>query len=253
MSRYVIGMLRSVTEKLTRAALAPLGLTVQHISTVPTWDAFFVQLRKHNVDINAVFDIGVDEGTPELYDAFPKADLFLFDPTQRARRYMDELKARRAINAFSVALGDEKGKVVLRSGLGFPGGHGDTTLFSKSYATETTKTEVEIVRFDDLIRDVKKPALCKIDVQGAELMVLKGMVNRLIDIEYFIIETCIFTPFKGAPEFAEICGFMKDHGFVLYDIMSMQRRPLDGALGAIDAAFVHLNTPLRADPRWGSR
>jgi hypothetical protein len=82
-------------------------------------------------------------------------------------------------------------------------------------------------------------------------MVLQGMTKRLLDIDYFIIETSTLSPFKEAAEFGQICQFMTDHSFALYDIMALQRRPLDGALGALDVAFVRKNCPLRTDPRWG--
>jgi hypothetical protein len=39
---------------------------------------------------------------------------------------------------------------------------------------------------------------------------------------------------------------MSDHGLGLYDVMALQRRPLDGALGVMDVAFVRKNCPLRA-------
>ena len=106
-------------------------------------------------------------------------------------------------------------------------------------------------RLDNLICKIETPALCEIDVQGAELMVLQGMTKRLSDIDYFIIETSTLSQFKEAADFDQICQFMMDHGFVLYDIMGLQRRPLDGALGAIDVAFVRKTCPLRAVPRWG--
>ena len=114
-----------------------------------------------------------------------------------------------------------------------------------------TKSIVTTERFDDLVGEIQTPALCKIDVQGAELMVLQGMTKRLSDIDYFIVETSTLSPFKEAAEFDQICRFMSDHGLVLYDVMALQRRPLDGALGVMDVAFVRKDCPLRADPRWG--
>lgn len=249
-----MGRVRSTIATGVRFGLARFNLTIRDISTIPSWDAFFNQIRSHHIGIRSVFDIGVDQGTPELYDAFPNAELFLFDPTPAAAAYMKKLATKRRVHAFNVALSDRhKENVELYSPVTKADGSGDTTLLKKQIQRGAPLTTSTILteRFDDLIGKIETPALCKIDVQGAELMVLQGMTKRLPDIDYFIIETSTLSPFKEAPEFDQICRFMMDHGFALYDIMSLQRRPLDGALGAMDVAFVRKTCPLRADPRWG--
>ena len=116
-----------------------------------------------------------------------------------------------------------------------------------SSATET----VAVARFDDLVPEVKGPALCKIDVQGAELMVLRGMTNAIPAIDFFILEVSTIPTLVDAPDFAEVNAFMQDRGFVVYDILSLLRRPLDGALAQMDVGYVRRNSVLRRDKRWG--
>ena len=41
------------------------------------------------------------------------------------------------------------------------------------------KYEVPVRRFDQLFHIIERPALCKIDVEGAEMMVLEGMGERI--------------------------------------------------------------------------
>ena len=42
-------------------------------------------------DIDTLIDVGVGkEGTPELYNRFPKAKLILIDPIQEAEKYAEE-------------------------------------------------------------------------------------------------------------------------------------------------------------------
>ncbi len=43
---------------------------------------------------------------------------------------------------------------------------------------------------------------------------------------------------------------LKEYGFVLYDVLSLLRRPLDQALAQLDVAFVPEASPLRRDHRW---
>jgi hypothetical protein len=43
---------------------------------------------------------------------------------------------------------------------------------------------------------------------------------------------------KGAPQFSDVIHYMKNLGFVPYDITLGWNRPLDNALGQVDMLFV---------------
>jgi hypothetical protein len=109
---------------------------------------------------------------------------------------------------------------------------------------------VPLRRFDKLFGAFERPALCKIDVQGAEMMVLAGLGDRIAEIDVFIVETSTIATVKGGAEMAEVIGFMQARGFVVADIVGMKRRPLDGATAQVDLMFVRQDAPLRADRRW---
>jgi Methyltransferase FkbM domain len=109
---------------------------------------------------------------------------------------------------------------------------------------------VPMRRFDSLIKKIVRPALCKIDVQGAELMVLRGMTGRIAEIDALIVETSTLATVKGGAEVHGVVAFMHDHGFALADIIGLKHRPLDGATAQLDLMFVPEQSPLRADRRW---
>src|SRR5262249_34330654 len=112
------------------------------------------------------------------------------------------------------------------------------------------RREVDVFRFDELVRSIRRPSLMKIDAQGAELMVLRGMGTLIHEIDYFVIETSLIATIHEGPEFVDLVMLMKENGFVLFDVIAFPRRPLDTALAQIDAVFVPTNSPLRRDHRW---
>ena len=91
---------------------------------------------------------------------------------------------------------------------------------------------------------------CKIDVQGAKLMVLQGMTRRLGEVDALIVETSTIATVKGGAEISAVVQFLSEHGFVVTDIIGLKRRPLDGATAQVDLLFVPESSPVRADRRW---
>jgi FkbM family methyltransferase len=82
------------------------------------------------------------------------------------------------------------------------------------------------------------PLMIKIDVQGAELDVLDGAAEALKQADYVMLEVSFFEFFKGGPMIEAVFAYMKQKGFVAYDVFGHQYRPLDGALSQVDIAFV---------------
>jgi FkbM family methyltransferase len=106
---------------------------------------------------------------------------------------------------------------------------------------------IRAVTVDGLITEggLAGPYLLKVDVQGAELDVLRGAEALLKDAEYVLLEVSFFKFFEDGPEFTDMVQFMKERGFVPYDIAALQYRPLDHALSQADVAFVKEQGPFR--------
>ncbi|HKT35397.1 MAG TPA: FkbM family methyltransferase [Nitrospira sp.] len=100
--------------------------------------------------------------------------------------------------------------------------------------------QVPAVTIDELVsqRRAQRPFLIKVDVQGAELDVLSGAKTTLGQAELVLLEVSLFEFFRGAPLLGEVVAFMKAHGFVPYDVLGLQYRPIDGALSQLDIVFV---------------
>jgi FkbM family methyltransferase len=214
----------------------------------PSWRQSFRVLQNYGCRPNTVFDIGVAYGTYELYRAFPDAFYHLVDPTPESLHYMRLLEKQLRCELHQVALGDQDGEVEIEIRPDIQG----ATLFDDVANHEILRRDrVPMRRFDSLMEEIVRPSLCKIDVQGAELMVLEGMTGRLDSIDAIVIETSTIASLKGGPEVHDIVRFMHEHGFVLADILGMARRPLDGATAQLDVLFLPNDSPLRQDRRWG--
>jgi FkbM family methyltransferase len=85
--------------------------------------------------------------------------------------------------------------------------------------------------------------MLKLDVQGAELDVLRGAAQTLAGIEVIVIELSLQEYNKGAPLIAEVMARLDALGFALFDMFGVSRTPA-GVLLQSDGIF------LRRDSRF---
>ncbi len=233
--------------RFANLALRPLGIEVARCGATPSMEGALAQLKSCGLSPRTVFDIGGAYGTPDLYRTFPNARYHLVDPLRESLPYMGRIAQHLNATIHNVALGSEDGvlDIDVRKDLG-----GSTLLKDVGNAKSIGSYQVPVKRFDQIFGDFETPALCKIDVQGAELMVLKGMGAMLDRIDALIVEVSLILTLAGGAEVGEILDHMRSHGFVLYDVGGLGRRPLDNALTQMDLVLVKRDSGVRADRRW---
>lgn len=216
------------------------------------WRPALDLLKMKGLEPATVFDIGVAQGTFELYRAFPSAHFHLIEPARGAQRHLQGLATRRLKHAtvHAVALGEVEAEAVLeeRGDL-----QGSTLLESYGPTDGVARYSVPVRRFDALFPSgsFERPAMVKIDVQGFELAVLKGMTGCLGQVDSIIVEVSTLATLIAAPELAEVVGWLDRQGFVLADVLSLLRRPLDQATAQLDLLFVPDDSVVRQDRAWG--
>ena len=193
-----------------------------------------------------VIDVGVAWGTPGLYDGFPEARHLLVEPLAEYEEALQQICARHRAEYVLAAAGAEPGELEIAvhrvPTLSSPLGERASDVSGAS----TTRT-VPVVRLDALCaeRGLTGPYVIKADVEGAELQVLEGAAGILGETELVLLETSLWEFWDGAPLIAEVVAWMRDHGFVVYDLWGGHTRPLDGALAQVDVAFAREGGVLR--------
>jgi FkbM family methyltransferase len=228
-------------------ALRPLASTLPQLSGLPSWARAMGVLKHHGFSPATVFDIGVGYGTFPLYRAFPDAFYHLIDPARESQAYMQRLSRRLRCQVHLLALGDRDGQASLEVRDDIQ----ESTLLEEMGPRRVRRVDlVPMRRFDAMFTHIARPALCKIDVQGAELMVLAGMTGRLPEIDALVIETSTIATVKGGGEVEGVVRFLGEYGFALADVVGLRRRPLDDATAQLDLLFVPKEAAPRHDRRW---
>jgi FkbM family methyltransferase len=207
---------------------------------------FFRHLKSLGFEARTVIDVGVAFGTDAIYDAFPRAQYFLVEPVSECRPILEKLKKRLTAEYFLVAAGAENADVLLNVHEDISGSSLFSQVEGKALDGEARLTPIR--RLDSLLPEsLAHPVLLKIDTQGAEIEVLRGLGNRIVEMDIMIVETTMMPLRHGIPQFADVVRFCDDAGFAVYDVLEGHMRVLDGALAQIDLAFVRKDSTLRRE------
>ena len=76
---------------------------------------------------------------------------------------------------------------------------------------------------------------------------MSGASRLLATASAVLLEVSLIEINKGAPLIHDVLPFMKERGFLSYEITNIHRRHLDGAMNQIDILFVREDSPLIAN------
>jgi len=195
-------------------------------------------LQAKGIEPKTLIDVGVAWGTEDLYESFPDAELLLVEANPQWQPAMDHILESRKGHAVAVGAGSKTTTMTFNV---WRGAEGSSSLHAEAVPSDerVKQIEVPIRRLDELCDELGCPApfVVKIDVQGAEADVIRGMTGILSKTEAIIVETSLFGG-PARPEFGDIVNLMHSLDWRLYDIVGFNYRPRDRALGQVDALFV---------------
>ncbi|WP_172327110.1 FkbM family methyltransferase [Mangrovicoccus sp. HB161399] len=176
---------------------------------------------------DAVLDIGVARGTPQLYDAFPDAAFLLVDPRPGFAERLAFRPERFA--ALTAAVGAEAGRMRLED----RGGHSSLNRrIDRGDAPPVASYDVDVVTLDGMIASLglapEATVGIKLDTEGHELDAIRGLTRDLERIAFIACEVSVLDRFVGGYTFAELVALLDQKGFRFYAVMSTPRprRPL---------------------------
>lgn len=226
--------------------LEPIGFRLMRTNApVRNFSLFFKHLKSLGFEFKTVIDVGIAFGTSSIYESFPHAKYFLVEPVAECRPVLEQLKQRLDAEYFLVAAGAENGDITFNVHDDISGSSIFAQVEGKALDGQARKTPMR--RLDSLLpQQLDRPVFLKVDTQGAEIEVLKGLGTRINEIDLIILETTMMPLRHGIPQFAEVVRFCDEMGFAVYDILEGHMRALDGALAQIDLAFVRKDSHLRS-------
>lgn len=188
-----------------------------------------------------VVDIGANRGqfAAAVHSVIPQAQIFSFEPLKSATEKFKKVFADATnIQLHEVAIGAVSGRADFHvskcadSSSLLPIGKRLEHVFPGT--GESHLESVEVRNLTDVLssRDIKRPALLKLDVQGYELEALRGCLGLLPCFD-FVYAECSFVEFyTGQALASEIIDFLSNQGLCLSGIFNLlcdrNGRPLQG-------------------------
>jgi FkbM family methyltransferase len=218
-----------------------------------------VQLKRAGFNPKHVIDIGAYHGEwSQLANrVWPDASVIMFEanPEKTAKLQAVARSCRSSSGvsaiAFNVLLGAR-----MKYAVPFYVHEGGSSIYHELTTFPKREIVLDMSQLDAVIPqtttycDAASPGIIKLDVQGAELDVLRGGMQTLAACEVALLELSTLPYDAGAPLFAEVVEFMHKAGFAAYDFCGGWRRQSDGVLFQIDCCFVKYDSGLRAHKKF---
>jgi FkbM family methyltransferase len=181
-------------------------------------------LRSLDFDVKTVIDVGVNKGTRPLYDAFDDCMFVLVDPRRDAESFLRDKPNRYVF--VNNGLAATAGRHTLREQ-----DAGKTTFLERTALTASptiAQYEVDTITLDQLLDSIncRPPIGIKVDTEGYELEVMKGLSQHWNLVKFVICECSVRRRFINSYQMSELISFMLEHDFLVFNFLNqVSQRP----------------------------
>lgn len=199
-------------------------------------------LKKFNFNPKVILDIGanIGEWNEVVQEIFPQAHIYSYEANPKCCQVLKE----KNLHYTNTLLGNETKEVEFYVHNSDSFGSGASIYKEASqYFDASNIINLPMQRLDDIYPSTDHPHvdLMKIDVQGAELDVIKGARQVLQNTDFVILEASIMRYNAGSPLIGDIIETMKAEGFLVFDIV--ENHYLNDCNIQADILFLNKNSP----------
>lgn len=200
--------------------------------------------KSRGLDAEIIVDVGAFEGnwSRMVNEIWPQSEITMIEANNEKAPILEpvarQLGARLEFALLGATSNQQVDFYVMESG---------SSVFEERSNFERRKIAKNMKTLDEVLKGTRPVDLLKLDTQGFELEILKGATNTLATTHAVLMEVSLIEINKGAPLLHDVVPFMKERGFVSYDIPEIHRRQLDGAMNQVDILFVREGSPLLAE------
>jgi FkbM family methyltransferase len=189
-----------------------------------------------------IIDVGAFQGdwTRLARRVWANVPILMVEAQEQKRPFMDAVRhSLRGVSYAQAVLGARSGETIT-----FYEMETGSSYFPEQSNAPRKEQVYETSTLDEVAGSIVGPIFLKIDVQGAELEVLKGGQDTLERSEVVQLEVALLPYNKGAPTMLEVLSYMEQMEFVPLDVSGFSRPNLVD-LVQIDVLFVRKSSDLR--------
>lgn len=220
------------------------------------------RLLQHIIENNEpiIFDIGAHHGESAIYfkKLFPAATIYSFEPDPQSYSILSS-KDISNVSYYNLAISDKDGtQVFYRQEISHTNSLLKINLNSKdSIAITKAATEkdvhflerfndeayVDTVQLDSFVKEhsITKIDILKIDVQGAERLVLAGGISALAHTRVIVLEISFYDYYEQNTTFLDIETILVPLNFRLFSISEISNNPMNGRTDWVEVVYLNEN------------
>ena len=200
-------------------------------------------------EVSTIFDLGahIGETVARYRPFFPKSTFYCFEPFPESfeklrNQFVGDSLVKPIQMGVSHTIGTREFYVNQRDGTNslFPRPKSSRRYYSKDDKT-IDRIEIQVTTIDDFCRkeSISEIQVFKMDIQGGELLALKGATEKLErgSIALIYSEVSFIPHYEGGAMFYEICNFLANYNYSLFDVYNHMYAK-NGQLRFADAIFV---------------